>query len=94
MFEPASFQSVSFHLVVAPQASKASNSRPRGEGLADRALAAFVIVQAMLKRSRRLQQFCRLDKLNDRMPGYTVRRLPHPQNLDPAARSRSPSDAP
>ncbi len=35
-------------------------------------LRGFVFVQAMLKRSRRLQQFCQRPDLTARMPGYTV----------------------
>ena len=41
--------------------------------LADKALAAFVIIHAMLKRSRRLQTFCRRPDILARFPGYAVR---------------------
>ena len=40
--------------------------------LADKALAAFVIIHAMLKRSRRLQTFCDRPDINARFPGYAV----------------------
>ena len=41
--------------------------------LADKALAAFVIIHAMLKRSRRLQTFCERPDIKARFPGYAVR---------------------
>lgn len=44
----------------------------RGEELADRALAAFIIIQALLKLSPRLKQFSKRADLNARMPDYTV----------------------
>ncbi len=44
-----------------------------GAALADKALAAFVIIHAMLKRSRRLQTFCERPDIKARFPGYAVR---------------------
>ncbi|KAK9835000.1 hypothetical protein WJX81_003326 [Elliptochloris bilobata] len=41
--------------------------------LADKALAAFVIINAALKRSRRLHRFTLREDLTTRMPGFTVR---------------------
>ena len=41
--------------------------------VADRALAAFVVIQAAIKRSRRLQSFCQREDLLERMPGYQVK---------------------
>ena len=43
--------------------------------LADKALAAFVIIHAMLKRSRRLQTFCERPDIRARFPGYAVNPL-------------------
>ena len=47
----------------------------KAEKLGDRALAAFIIIQAMLKRSRRLTQFSKRPDLNARMPDYSVSTL-------------------
>lgn len=44
-----------------------------GEQLADKALAAFVIIHAMLKRSKRLHSYCQRPEILERMPGYSVR---------------------
>ena len=41
--------------------------------VADRALAAFVVIQAAIKRSQRLQSFCKREDLLARMPGYQVK---------------------
>lgn len=41
--------------------------------VADRALAAFVVIQAAIKRSERLQSFCQRADLLQRMPGYQVK---------------------
>ena len=41
--------------------------------VADRALAAFVVIQAAIKRSQRLQTFCQRADLLQRMPGYQVK---------------------
>lgn len=41
--------------------------------VADRALAAFVVIQAAIKRSQRLQSFCQREDLLERMPGYQVK---------------------
>ena len=41
--------------------------------LANKALAAFVIINAALKRSRRLHRFTLREDLTRRMPGFTVR---------------------
>ena len=41
--------------------------------MADRALAAFVVIQAAIKRSQRLQTFCQRADLLQRMPGYQVK---------------------
>ena len=58
--------------------------------LADKALAAFVIIHAMLKRSRRLQTFCERSDIKARFPGYAVRRLSCSQGLPtPCAMSAS-----
>ena len=38
--------------------------------MADKALAAFVIIQAALKRSPRLQQYSQRADLNERMPDF------------------------
>ncbi len=43
--------------------------------LADKALAAFIIIQAALKRSRRLHRYTLREDLNRRMPGFSVRAL-------------------
>ncbi len=51
----------------------ATQGDPAAE-LADKALAAFVIIHAMLKRSRRLQTFCKRPDILARFPGYAVRR--------------------
>ena len=40
--------------------------------MADKALAAFVIIQAALKRSPRLQQYSQRADLNERMPDFQV----------------------
>ncbi len=40
--------------------------------LADKALASFVIIQAALRRSRRLHAYTLREDLNRRMPGFTV----------------------
>ena len=40
--------------------------------IADRALAAFIIIQAAIKRSRCLKGFCCREDLNARMPNYQV----------------------
>ena len=39
---------------------------------ADRALAAFIIIQAAIKRSSCLKRFCCREDLNARMPNYQV----------------------
>lgn len=49
------------------------------QGLADKALAAFIIIQAALKRSERLAVFSRRDDLNKRMPNFQVCLGTHPQ---------------
>lgn len=57
------------------------NSRLRQESdldwqireVGDRALAAFVVIQAAIKRSQRLQAFCQRADLLERMPGYQVK---------------------
>ena len=41
--------------------------------VADRALAAVVVIQAAIKRSQRLQSFCKREDLLARMPGYQVK---------------------
>lgn len=41
--------------------------------VADRALAAFVVIHAAIKRSQRLQAFCQRADLLQRMPGYQVK---------------------
>ena len=41
--------------------------------LADKALASFIIIQAALKRSRRLHRYTLREDLNRRMPGFSVR---------------------
>ena len=41
--------------------------------MANKALAAFVIINAALKRSRRLHRFTLREDLTRRMPGFTVR---------------------
>ena len=43
------------------------------EQLADKALAAFIIIHAMLKRSKRLHTYCQRPEILERMPGYEVR---------------------
>ena len=40
--------------------------------IADRALAAFIIIQAAIKRSSCLKGFCCREDLNARMPNYQV----------------------
>lgn len=60
------------------QALAAAQETSRVEKLGDNALAAFIITQAMLKRSRRLGEFCRRPDLNARMPNYTVPPCPPP----------------
>lgn len=40
--------------------------------LADKALASFIIIQAALKRSRRLHQYTLREDLNKRMPNFQV----------------------
>ena len=40
--------------------------------LADKALAAFIIIHAALKRSHKLQQYSRRRDLNARMPNFQV----------------------
>lgn len=40
--------------------------------LADKALASFVVIQAALKRSRRLWAYCQREDLNQRMPSFAV----------------------
>ena len=58
---------------------KSSRSRQESEldwqirEVADRALAAFVVIQAAIKRSQRLQSFCQREDLLERMPGYQVK---------------------
>ena len=42
------------------------------DNTADKALAAFVIIQGALKRSRRLQAYSVRKELNDRMPHFQV----------------------
>ena len=51
--------------------------------IADRALAAFIIIQAALKRSRRLQSYAARPDLNSRMPNFQVQTLAtlHPADL-------------
>ncbi len=41
--------------------------------LADKALASFVIIQAALKRSKRLHLYTLREDLNKRMPNFQVR---------------------
>ena len=43
------------------------------QDLADKALSSFVIIQAALKRSRRLSVFARREDLNKRMPNFQAR---------------------
>ena len=43
--------------------------------LADKALASFVVIQAALKRSRRLWAYCEREDLNQRMPDFAVSAL-------------------
>jgi hypothetical protein len=45
--------------------------------MADKALAAFVIIQAALKRSQRLFAYSQREDLNKRMPGFQVNRSIH-----------------
>lgn len=45
----------------------------QANSVADRALASAVITLAALKRSRRLQQFCRRSDIQRRMPGFQAR---------------------
>lgn len=40
--------------------------------LADKALAAFVIIHAMLKRSKRLHSYSQRPEILERMPGFSV----------------------
>ena len=40
--------------------------------LADKALASFVVIQAALKRSRRLWAYCQREDLNQRIPNFAV----------------------
>ncbi len=47
--------------------------------LADKALASFVVIQAALKRSRRLWAYCQREDLNRRMPNFAV--SSHPANM-------------
>ncbi len=54
------------------QAAAAAQKASKAEKLGDRALAAFIIIQAMLKRSRRLTDFSKRPDLNARMPNYSV----------------------
>ncbi len=51
-------------------------SPKQARDLADKALASFVIIQAALRRSRRLHQYTLRDDLNRRMPNFTVHALP------------------
>lgn len=63
------------------QKDKPASSKLRSESeldwqireVADRALAAFVVIQAAIKRSQRLQSFCQREDLLSRMPGYQVK---------------------
>lgn len=50
------------------------NSRrgTQARDLADKALASFVVIQAALKRSRRLWAYCQREDLNQRMPNFAV----------------------
>ena len=41
--------------------------------MADRALAAFVTIRAMLKKSQRIRDYSQNAGLNNRMPGYEVK---------------------
>ncbi len=45
--------------------------------LADKALASFVVIQAALKRSRRLWAYCQREDLNKRMPNFAVSPSPY-----------------
>ena len=58
--------------------SAASESWPvqaQSSHIADRALAAFIIIHAALKRSRRLQFYSARPDLNERMPHFQARAL-------------------
>ena len=44
--------------------------------LADKALASFVVIQAALKRSRRLWAYTQREDLNMRMPNFAVSAQP------------------
>ncbi len=44
--------------------------------LADKALASFVVIQAALKRSRRLWAYCQREDLNQRIPNFAVSHCP------------------
>ena len=46
--------------------------------IADRALAAFIIIHAALKRSRCLRSYAARPDLNSRMPNFQVRRCACP----------------
>ena len=48
-----------------------------GAGPGDKALASFVVIQAALKRSRRLWAYTQREDLNMRMPNFAVSARPY-----------------
>ena len=54
--------------------------------LADKALASFVVIQAALKRSRRLWAYCQREDLNKRMPNFAVSPSPCIHEVLPSSR--------
>ena len=61
---------IQWHIVIRSSLPAAVVMQARD--LADKALASFIIIQAALRRSRRLHAYSLREDLNRRMPGFTV----------------------
>jgi hypothetical protein len=65
-------QVMSMGMQVTWHACMLATMQVQARDLADKALASFVIIQAALKRSRRLHHYTLREDLNKRMPNFQV----------------------
>lgn len=42
-------------------------------GVADKALASFIVMQAMIRKSAKLREYSNMKELRERMPNYSVK---------------------
>lgn len=53
--------------------ASSNGAESEAAAIADAALASFVIIQAAMKRSKKLQQYCDRPDLAERMPGFSIK---------------------